>query len=283
MFCTNCGKQLEYGSPFCRYCGAPAMAAGPVYPITKRKTNTAVIAIVIIAFVLLAVLTVWLLRIHTGGNDAFAASEDIIVDIEADDASVGAGGYSTGAPEDVTMETPAGEDQAGSNPVDVSGEPGFEQQNGMDYSTSERPGMEDFLWYTEGVYYDGVPYDSVAINNFSDVTGSWKAYILYDPDNIADAYGFEYLNMVLDGDTDHVSITFDWYKMYVGYSYEEYDFSNEDDSVLYGNYADYCITAGEPGYKVYLYAFYSANGKQYGLGYMELQSGEPTFIAMVRP
>lgn len=283
MFCTNCGNQLEYGSPFCRVCGAPAAAAGPVYPMNRKKTNTAVIITVILTFAVLTVLAVWLLLIRPRNNDTFASSEDIIIDIGAEGASVAAGGFPSEAPGEFSVDTPYGGDQVGANPVEASSEPGVAQQNGADYSTSERPDMEDFLWYTEGVYYDGMPYDGVVINEFANLTGSWKAYILYDPDNVANAYGFEYLNVVIDGNADDMALTFDWYKMYVGYSYEEYDFSNEEDFVLYGNYSDSVITVGEPGFMVYLYAFYTLNGKQYGLGYAELQSGEPTFVAMVRP
>ncbi len=52
-----------------------------------------------------------------------------------------------------------------------------------DLSTDKRPNLEDFLWYTESVFYDGVPAEVVNIEELGTVTGSWKALIIYDPDN----------------------------------------------------------------------------------------------------
>jgi len=45
---------------------------------------------------------------------------------------------------------------------------------GVSLSTEERPDLEDFLWYTEDVAYDGVPSDANIIDNIGPLTGSWK-------------------------------------------------------------------------------------------------------------
>jgi hypothetical protein len=156
-----------------------------------------------------------------------------------------------------------------------------EQTAAADYSTTERPDLGDFLWYLDGVYYDGSPDGSMPISDFSELTGSWKALFYYDPENTVNAFGYEFLNVSLNGEADNVTMTLDWY-MYVGET-EDYDKSGEADTLLTGSHDYDGITAGSEGYWIFLYAFYEYNGQQYALGYMELQSGEPTFVALVRP
>ncbi|NLA87825.1 MAG: hypothetical protein GX847_11220, partial [Clostridiales bacterium] len=150
-----------------------------------------------------------------------------------------------------------------------------------DLSTSERPDLGDFLWYLDGVYYDGVPDGSILLTDFSDLKGGWKALFYYDPDNIANAFGYDFLNIALDGEVGSATMTLDWY-MYV-WEDESYDKSGDSDTILSGAFDQDGITVSGDGYRIVMYAFYELNAKQYGLGYMELQSGEPTFVALIRP
>ena len=73
------------------------------------------------------------------------------------------------------------------------------EETGVNLSTEERPDLGDFLWYTEDVAYDGVPSDANIIDNISPLTGSWKALIIYDPNNEYDAGAMEFLNVALAG------------------------------------------------------------------------------------
>ena len=66
-------------------------------------------------------------------------------------------------------------------------------------STEKRPDLADFLWYTEEVAYDGLPSDANIIDNIGSLTGSWKALIIYDPNNEYDAGAMEFLNVSLTG------------------------------------------------------------------------------------
>lgn len=43
------------------------------------------------------------------------------------------------------------------------------------------------------------------------------------------------------------------------------------------------MNVSDAGYRIYVTDFYILNAKQYGVGYMEFQSVEPTYVALVRP
>lgn len=276
MFCTNCGKQLEYGAAFCNNCGAAAVSTAPppaapgvqpgsFYPgVKKRSPKGALIVVALIA--LAAAFVVWFTYFRP--TNAFAESADVIL-LEGNGSIAG---------NDSIAMLPA--DSAGAG---IGGNFGAAEPNGAALSTTERPGMSDFLWYTEGVFYDGMPADASMIDEFSQLTGNWKAYILYDPENTVGSYSFEYLNVNVAGDPGNVTLTFDWYKMYAGEAAEEYDYTDYEDTVIYGSFSEGGLLAGEPGRAITLYSFYSLNGKQYALGYFQLESGEPAYVAMVRP
>lgn len=61
-------------------------------------------------------------------------------------------------------ETPPAATESGSIPAP--------EVTGVSLSTEERPDLEDFLWYTEDVVYDGVPSDANIIDNIGPLTGS---------------------------------------------------------------------------------------------------------------
>lgn len=79
----------------------------------------------------------------------------------------------------------------------------------IDYSTEARPDLGDFLWYTEGVFYEGLPSDITIIENFKYTTKGWKGLIIYDPENEHGANAMEFLNINIDGTEDNLSLTLD--------------------------------------------------------------------------
>ena len=311
MFCKQCGKQLDPGSPFCRHCGAPADAA-PAYGYAgqqggagnypapkKKKTGLIVAAAVIVVLVAALTVAVVLLLKRPGGGDTFAAVDNIVIDLDdvapaqADDGGDDSQPDTPDEPDGYASENPvtpvSEEPAAGHSSPDAqqypSQQPGqqTQQPDASDYATTERPDLGDFVWYVESVYFDGLPAGRTPVTGFSELTGGWKAYIWYDPDNVVDANGWDFLNIYVDGSASDASITLDWYLMGMADTGSTLDVSFLADTVLYGDYSHSMLSAGDPGYTIDITDFYYYNGKQYGVGYMTVESGEETYVALVRP
>jgi len=148
--------------------------------------------------------------------------------------------------------------------------------------TQERPDLGDFLWYTEDVQYNSVPTDANTIDNLGSLTGGWKALIIYDPDNSADSYAMEFLNIALAGTADDLSLTLDWYLIFWGGEGESFDETDMEDTVFRGKWENGGLWASGAG-TIRLELFYSLNDKQYATGTMDTPDGIPAFIALVRP
>lgn len=149
-------------------------------------------------------------------------------------------------------------------------------------STGERPDLEDFLWYTEDVFYDGVPTDAVFIENFGVITGGWKGLIIYDPDNAYGANALEFLNVSIAGKADNLSLTLDWYLMFIAGVESSFDETDIKDAVFEGEWKEGGLWASGTG-TIRLTQLYELNDKQYAVGTMETHAGIPALIALVRP
>ena len=156
------------------------------------------------------------------------------------------------------------------------------QGSDISLSTQERPNLEDFLWYTEDVLYNGVPVDNAPINRFYEATGGWKALIVYDPDNTYDANAMEFLNISVGGTEDDLNLTLDWYLIFWSGEGNSVDETNMDDAVFNGKWENDGLWASGAG-TIRLTQFYSLGNKQYAIGTMDTPDGIPAFIALVRP
>lgn len=149
-------------------------------------------------------------------------------------------------------------------------------------STEKRPDLADFLWYTEEVAYDGLPSDANIIDNIGSLTGSWKALIIYDPNNEYDAGAMEFLNVSLTGTAESLTLTLDWYQIFLANEGESVDETDIEDSVFMGKWENGDLWASGPG-TIHLAQFYELNGKQYAVGTMDTPDGTPALMALVRP
>ena len=149
-------------------------------------------------------------------------------------------------------------------------------------STTERPNLEDFLWYTEDVAYDGVPSDANIIDNIGPLIGSWKALIIYDPNNEYDAGAMEFLNAALAGTAESLSLTLDWYQIFWANEGESFDETDMEDTVFRGKWENGGLWASGAG-TIHLSQFYSLHDKQYAVGTMDTPDGTPALVALVRP
>ena len=177
--------------------------------------------------------------------------------------------------------TPSPEDEAPPASAESGGVPSSEE-TGVSLSTEERPDLEDFLWYTEDVAYDGVPSDANIIDNIGPLTGSWKALIIYDPNNEYDAGAMEFLNVALAGTAESLSLTLDWYQIFWANEGESFDETDMEDGVFSGKWENGGLWASGAG-TIRLTQFYEKNGKQYAVGTMDMPDGIPALVALVRP
>lgn len=177
--------------------------------------------------------------------------------------------------------TPSPEDEAPPASAESGGVPSSEE-TGVSLSTEERPDLEDFLWYTEDVAYDGVPSDANIIDSIGLLTGGWKALIIYDPDNEYDAGAMEFLNIALAGTAESLSLTLDWYQIFWANEGESFDETDMEDGVFSGKWENGGLWASGAG-TIRLTQFYEKNGKQYAVGTLETPDGIPALVALVRP
>ena len=155
-------------------------------------------------------------------------------------------------------------------------------ETSVNLSTEERPDLEDFLWYTEDVVYDGVPSDATILDNLEFLTGSWKALIIYAPNNEYEASAMEFLNIALAGSLESLSLTLDWYQIFWANEGESFDETDMEDSVFNGKWENGGLWASGAG-TILLTQFYEQNGKQYAVGKMDTPDGIPALLALVRP
>ncbi|WP_313125844.1 hypothetical protein [Proteiniclasticum ruminis] len=183
--------------------------------------------------------------------------------------------------EQTTPVTPSPKEEAPPTPTE-SGDIPAPEETDTSLSTEEPPDLEDFLWYTEDVAYDGVPSDANIIDSIDLLTGSWKALIVYDPNNEYDAGAMEFLNIALAGTAESLSLTLDWYQIFWANEGESFDESNMEDSVFLGKWETGGLWASGAG-TIRLTQFYEQSGKQYAIGTMDTPDGIPALVALVRP
>lgn len=183
--------------------------------------------------------------------------------------------------EQTTPVTPSPKEEAPPTPTE-SGYIPTPEETDTSLSTEEHPDLEDFLWYTEDVAYDGVPSDANIIDSIDLLTGSWKALIVYDPNNEYDAGAMEFLNIALAGTAESLSLTLDWYQIFWANEGESFDESDMEDSVFLGKWENGGLWASGAG-TIHLAQFYELNGKQYAVGTMDTPDGTPALMALVRP
>ena len=183
--------------------------------------------------------------------------------------------------EQSTPVTPSPKEEAPPTPTE-SGDIPAPEETDTSLSTEEHPDLEDFLWYTEDVAYDGVPSDANIIDSIDLLTGSWKALIVYDLNNEYDAGAMEFLNIALAGTAESLNLTLDWYQIFWANEGESFDESDMEDSVFLGKWETGGLWASGAG-TIRLTQFYEQSGKQYAIGTMDTPDGIPALVALVRP
>jgi len=150
---------------------------------------------------------------------------------------------------------------------------------------SDEPTRDDFAWYINGGRTMGLPANAEMLTNLDDVFGVWKMFVWVDPDHIAYSESSYILARVyIDEIGGAVSMKVRELTM-VDENGTVQDLSGFEPETYWGGYYPNgkSIYFGEPWCRYIISDFYSYNGKQYAIGTQEVQSGEPCYIALVRP
>ncbi|MGI6616220.1 MAG: hypothetical protein ACOX30_09470 [Dethiobacteria bacterium] len=166
------------------------------------------------------------------------------------------------------------------------GKEGLPQGSGSesraDLSTSERPELDDFGWYLEGINQDSVPAGAAEVKEFGYVAGGWKGLILYDPEDDYGENAADLLNVTIAGAADEVTLTADWYIMIVTDEGGVFDETDMEDTVFKGKWEKGGLWASGPG-TIHLTEFYELEDRQYAIGTVDIPDGVPAVMALVRP
>lgn len=176
-------------------------------------------------------------------------------------------------PEEAPEETPEEPEEI---PEEVPEEPA------VNLSTTEKPGLSDFMWYFDNVYYNGIPEEATPITDSSALNGGWKGFRWYDPEYTCDSYMLEFLNaeITIEGDRTNVTLTLNDLHLPDSTVIDE---SGSEPLGYQGAWDGSRIEASGGG-TVNLDTFYTLDdGRQYAVGTFDSPDGIPAFIALVRP
>lgn len=145
------------------------------------------------------------------------------------------------------------------------------------------PDSEGFSWAAGIPSWVYMPESAVRIEDFSKITGGWKAYMVSDPENKRNSSCNDYFNINISGTEAASIVTFKWYIRTFNADMESIDVSGED-SVFSGRFKDSAIYATGAG-NVDLTAFYydDATGREYAVGTFMWPDGVEACIGLVRP
>ncbi len=149
------------------------------------------------------------------------------------------------------------------------------------YTTSETAALSDTQWITYDILHGTPPSGVERLDEFEEVTGGWKAYIISDPENQFDAAMEMFLNVQIDGTADNAVLDFDWDYNYI-WSLGEGAEDNNPDSVFSGSFEGGEISALGEG-SVQMSCFYYANGHEYGIGTIMWPDGITGEVMLMRP
>lgn len=147
------------------------------------------------------------------------------------------------------------------------------------------PTAGDFAWFTSGARITGIPEGATRVADLLDVFGDWKMFIWIDPDHVAEdesAYILATANIIEIGGTVLMNVH---EFVIVDEDGSASDLSGFGEVTYSGEYLsnDRGFFAGEEGYQFTITDFYTKDGRQYGIGMLDVQSGEPCYVALTRP
>lgn len=144
------------------------------------------------------------------------------------------------------------------------------------------PSLADFMWYYNGVYYNGVPDDAELVLTKDELRGAWKAFFWFGHDVSGSYDAMEFANVMLEPGDNTVEVSMKMCQLYIPNS-EVIDEADDPIHTYSGTWDGNGIHATGAG-NIHITTFYEmSDGHQYALGTFDAPDGTPTVIALVRP
>ena len=298
MKCMYCGKKMDNDAYFCDHCGRQAVALPQGMPQQMQRNypngmpqqrpgrSQAGFIIFVIVMDLLILLEI-LLFLAPGFVTKKHREEQIRAGLEAslpvsteEMLRKGTEGKSEEKTEEITELITREKTEEKTEAV-------TEEKT---YSTTERPVEEEFRWYLDDVYQNGMPASAKPISDPYAYEGGWKCLFWWDPENMMGAAGIELANVDIQiAGEDSVTVTVDQYWIRQINS-EPVDESTKEPyriscHLMQGRdaYGAALESDNTAGLYFILDSFYTIGDVQYALGQISVQSGEMAMIALVRP
>ena len=154
-------------------------------------------------------------------------------------------------------------------------------------STKEKCTMDDFDWFMNYVWDNGMPDGAEYVKNPEDVVGDWKCMVIYDPPNKEGLKAFHLCNLHIDAnELSEGSITM---SPHVEWDYilnddgSKTDESDRDWYLGMGEWTEGWIGNTNANHNVKIRFYETGDGKQYGYGGISLPDVKSTGICIVRP
>ena len=144
------------------------------------------------------------------------------------------------------------------------------------------PTLADFMWYYDGVYYNGVPGNAEVVSEKDKLSGAWKAFFWFGHDVSGSYDAMEFANVLLTPEDNTVEISAKMCLLYFPES-EVVDESKDPIHTFSGTWDENGIKATGAG-NINITSFYEMpGGHQYAIGTFDAPDGTPTVIALTRP
>jgi len=153
--------------------------------------------------------------------------------------------------------------------------------NPVDYETLDYPVLTDFDWVTYDIAHGMLPTGMVRLENFEEIRGGWKMYIIDDPGG---EYGAEIERLCICAfgeDENGKGIAIRWGKIHNGKLGEVY--ADESPSSIYYGTWEYGVLNALGSGSVTITDFWYANEHEYAVGRMTWPDAIPALVFLVRP
>lgn len=145
--------------------------------------------------------------------------------------------------------------------------------------TEYQANVDDFKWYMNDVYKNGIPTSGIIMSDFAKLEGEWRGFIWYDPENANNSKAMELAKVNISGTDRAPSLLIDWQTMIT--ETEALNETTMQDTIYICTLSENGLISTD-GAGLKISSFYTLNGKQYAIGTIGTVDGISSYIALVR-